>query len=259
MFRMKRFWGVVILVVAGCLLLFGLNGPLDRCERRDMVSFYSFEREVSAEILNAIDAGVDPFVDDLVGVVSLGHVLIGQRDERVAELWDKHFGGIFQEIVDGRAQLLIGDLWEHNQDFLSEVSVLGVEVQGFDRRLRAEMVRSFQQAGFELGGESLDRGVVNLGLAVGVSMAVEIAISKICKANVYTTLLAVALAVSVEHFLEKKLQGDVKDKLRVQLRDKVEEYLKSRDGLVVRFANEIRRFHEVRRKEYASVSSYVQR
>lgn len=259
MFRMKRFWAVVILVVAGCLLLFGPSGALDRCERRDMVSFYSFEREVSAEILNAIDSGVDPFVDDLVGVVSLGHVLVGQRDERVAELWDKHFGGIFQEIVDGRAQVLIGDLWEHNQDFLSEVSVPSVKVQGFDRRLRAEMVRSFRQAGFELGGESLDRGVVNLGLVVGAGMAVEIAISRICKASVYTTLITIALAATVEHFLEKRLQGDVKDKLRVQLRDKVEEYLKSRDGLVAQFSNEIKRFHEVRREEYASVSSYVQR
>lgn len=262
--KMKKilFFIALVIVAALCVYLPKGHSATYKFDKIDNANFVQFEKATRAELHSSVDQLLDDFIEDLTGWRSLwntGKDFLGigknNKEQFIVETWSKNFNGPISSIVDARVQMLVSDLYATNVQCVNDLRGTGVEVEGFDRTIKAALENSINNNVVMVSSGAVDQSVLNQGMAIGAGIAAGLIVSKLLKTNFITAIVSLGVDAFVSIIVENKLQEDLKLKLKKDLVAGLDKALDDKNGLFPRLKKSIDSFHVVRAQAWEQAAN----
>ncbi|WP_077071329.1 hypothetical protein [Mailhella massiliensis] len=257
---------IISLVIIACVCVFlpWKTHPTKTFDDIDNANFQKFKNTTQEELYIAIDQNIDNFIDDLTGLKSiynaakdLLHIGNNNKDQFIADIWDKHFNNQISSIIDDRVQILVSDLYTTNIECMNYMKAKGINVEGFDRKIKEDLENSIRANILLISSETIDNSIINQVISIGAGTAAGAALSKVLKTNFITTILSFGVDALVSCIVDEKLHNELKNDLKNDIKKSLDDTLSSDGGLFTRIKTNIDYFHITRSNYYEEELSKI--
>lgn len=246
-----------LLAFISFIWLWYLHSPssTEKYDNLDKVSYATFTRQTTAEVNNSLDQNLDEFFGEITSIKSMFnavtdwlHITSNEKESFVKELWQKHINAPIDSIVTSRVKMLVDDMYRNNNQCISDLKTAGVNVQGFEHKIRDDMVNSMESQGIRISSGAVSDATINSAISFSVGTLVASS-AALLKTNWYTFVLGIIIDAFVSETIDSKLNGDLKNDMKRQIKTALDEALNGKNGLFVKIKQGMDKFHAERAEE----------
>lgn len=214
-------------------------------QNKDIDSYNKFKKELSIELNNLVEDEADNFLDDLQSVKMIYKSLTFKKEEYIHELYQKHFGNKFEELVNQRVTVLIEDLWNNQDVMFNELTSLKASISpSLKDELRVKLIKNFNEKGYK---ETETVSNLTFGAAIiasGVASGVASVVTKGMKGNLVTFIIAIIIEPFIENKINKEVKNYSKPKVVSRINNVINDLLTDKNnGLLVEIERNINNYH----------------
>ena len=220
---------VILLILASSCALFYVwyTTPTQKAKRilhshqmDDWKSFETFTTELNNELQNLVDEKLDPFIDDLQGLVMLWNLVTFRKNEYIEKLWIKHFSNDIEIILKGRFEVLFYDIVEHQNQAIEDIdSTFNLD---FYPSLESSLMDEFSSIFADRVNQTANIAIGSEVIAISAGVAAGILTGNLLKTNWITVLVGIAVEEIVEYIASKAIKAAYKDDVKTALVQSVE-------------------------------------
>lgn len=245
---------VLLFIIIAIIWIGFLHTPSStvKYDKLDDASYAVFTKQTTAEANNSIDQNLDAFLEEITSLTSMRnavtdflHITNNEKEKFVSQQWRKHISDPIDGIVTARVKMLVDDMYRNNNECMETLRTTGVNVQGFERKIRDDLVDSMASEGIRISSGAVDGSMINSAIAFGVG-ATAASATTLLKSNWYTFALGLIIDLAVSGVVDNKLNGDLKNDLKRQIKTALDDALDGKNGLYARIKQGIDKFHAER-------------